>query len=1096
MDLEPLLAPRSIAVVGATDRPGSYADQTLRNLAAIGFEGPVWGVHPTRREVHERPCVPTVADLPEPVDAVVVAIPAAGVPAVVEQAGARGCGGAVVYAAGFGEVAEGAALEAQLRVAALRHDFPVCGPNCDGIVAFPSRAALWGDALRPREGGHVALVAQSGNVAVNALGSARGLRLHTVVSCGNQAVVGAVDWLDALAGREGVRSVALFLEADGDGRRLCEALAHCAEAGVGVAVLKVGASAAGASAAAAHTGAVAGDHAAFRALVEEAGAAWCEDVHDLLEVAKALAVAGARPRGDGGTAILTCSGGDSGLGADEAERRGLELPPLAAATRERLRALLPAAATLANPLDYTALIWGEADILRDTIVAVGDDEAVDHVLVFYDQPPGLEGAIGEEWDAVRVGIRAGAAASARAHAGGLHPPRAARRRGRLRAGRCRRARRRGPAHGRWPARRRCAGRPGTRPAAQHRGGRRARRAGCLAGRGEREGAAGRRRGDRSRGRLVSDEEDAAACAAELGGPVALKLVAPELRHKTEAGALALDLADEPAVRAAYRRLAESNGHAGARVLVEAMAPPGLELLVSARRDAVVPVLTVGLGGVWTEALGDAVVVPLPADPARVERALRSLRAAPLLTGGRAGAPLDVSAAAALAARAGDLLLEHGLELLELNPVLVGARGAVAVDALARAGAHSPDQEGPQAAMNEIAAKLGEVGLPAPVSELAAREWDAIVVGGGHNGLTAAAYLARAGSSVLVLERRERLGGACTLERPFPDERFVVSPCAYVVGLLDELVIRELDLRRRGFECYVADPNLWVPFEDGTSFGQWLDDNRTQANLEELGVSRADIDGYWRYEHLFDSIRRKLRTGPRDTWVGDTPTRAEIEELLDGEQEMLDIVFEASIAEVLDDHVSDQRIKDALFGQGVIAAYGGPKDPGTASIKLMHYQGDLEGGGPVWGYVRGGMGMISFALADAAAEAGAVLACGVPVAAIVPEHGVVLEDGTRIRAPDRRVQRRPQGGPAPPGVSGRAGRLPRAPGGVEGPQPGGEVQRRPERPARVDRGARRDLARPGHDRPHRRPRGRPARVRGLRAGRAGRGLRGGLHPDGL
>ena len=136
-------------------------------------------------------------------------------------------------------------------------------------------------------------------------------------------------------------------------------------------------------------------------------------------------------------------------------------------------------------------------------------------------------------------------------------------------------------------------------------------------------------------------------------------------------------------------------------------------------------------------------------------------------------------------------------------------------------------------MNEIAAKLGEVGLPAPIKELAAKRWDVVVVGGGHNGLTAAAYLARAGQSVLVLERRERLGGACTLERPFADQRYSVSPCAYVVGLLDELVIQELDLRQRGFECYVADPNLWVPFEDGTSFGQWLDDAKTQRNLEEL-----------------------------------------------------------------------------------------------------------------------------------------------------------------------------------------------------------------------------------------------------------------------
>ena len=300
-------------------------------------------------------------------------------------------------------------------------------------------------------------------------------------------------------------------------------------------------------------------------------------------------------------------------------------------------------------------------------------------------------------------------------------------------------------------------------------------------------------------------------------------------------------------------------------------------------------------------------------------------------------------------------------------------------------------------MNQIAAKLGEIGLPMPVKELAARSWDAVIVGGGHNGLTAAAYLAKAGQSVLVLERRERLGGACTLERPFPDQRYSVSPCAYVVGLLDEVVIDELRLRKRGFECYVADPNLWVPFEDGTSFGQFLDDAKTQQNLEQLKVSKRDIEGYWAYEHLFDEIRQRLRTRGRDTWRGDTPTRDEIEDLLQGEQTMIDIVFNASISDVLDDHMSDQRLKDALFGQGVIAAYGGPKDPGTASIKLMHYQGDLEGQGPVWGYVKGGMGMVSFAIADAAKEAGATLATGVLVSAITPGEGVTLEDGTVIRA---------------------------------------------------------------------------------------------------
>jgi phytoene dehydrogenase-like protein len=301
------------------------------------------------------------------------------------------------------------------------------------------------------------------------------------------------------------------------------------------------------------------------------------------------------------------------------------------------------------------------------------------------------------------------------------------------------------------------------------------------------------------------------------------------------------------------------------------------------------------------------------------------------------------------------------------------------------------------ARNEIAASLGEVGLPMPVSELAAREWDAVVVGGGHNGLTAAAYLARAGRSVLVLERRERLGGACTLERPFADERFLVSPCAYVVGLLDKVVINELDLERRGLRYWMADPNLWVPFEDGTSFGQWLDDSRTQANLEELGVSKRDIDGYWAYEELFDQVRRRLRKGDRDTWAGDAPTRQEIEHLVGGDPTMIDLLFEASIAEVLDDHISDERLKTALFGQGIIGTWGGPREPGTASIKLMHFQGDMTGQGPLWGYVEGGMGMVSFAIADAAREAGAALACGVAVAEIVPGEGVTLEDGTRVRA---------------------------------------------------------------------------------------------------
>ena len=389
----------------------------------------------------------------------------------------------------------------------------------------------------------MALVSQSGNVAVNALATRRGLRLHTVVSCGNSVALDPADWVAALAAEERVGSIALYLEDDCDGARLCEALARCAERGVGVAVLKVGTSAAGAVAAAAHTGAVAGDQRVFRALVEEAGAAWAEDVHELLELAKVLAVPGSHPLGDGGLAVLTCSGGDSALAADECERIGLRLPPLEPATAERLRELLPDAATVGNPLDYTALIWGEVETLRDIIAATGADPGIDQLLVLYDQPAGIDGAPDASWAAVREGILAGAAASRVPVSVALHAARAARRRG----GRALRGRR-------GPAGRRAAHRARLRGRAAQAAGRRA-----PAARDRRHGAVRSPTGAADGwlaeheakqllraarlpvvdGRLVAGEDDAAAALAELGGPVAVKLSAPTLRHKTEAGALVL-----------------------------------------------------------------------------------------------------------------------------------------------------------------------------------------------------------------------------------------------------------------------------------------------------------------------------------------------------------------------------------------------------------------------------------------------------------------------------------------------------------------------------------------------------------------------------
>jgi acetyl-CoA synthetase len=448
---------------------------------------------------------------------------------------------------------------------------------------------------------------------------------------------------------------------------------------------------AGAAAAAAHTGAVAGDQRVFRALVEESGAAWAEDVHDLLELAKTLAVPDAGS--GGGLAILTCSGGDSALAADECARMGLSLPPLGEDAAARLRELLPDAATVGNPLDYTALIWGDVELLRDIVVTVGADSAVDRILIFYDQA--ADAGRGGSWAAVREGIRAGAAACQvpvmvsstlpellDEHAAGAF----------IDAG--------VPAVAGLRTGLRCAAAlvaPRADPARLREIGTTARSARAAAPPGAAASPAlnGRRwlseheakellRADALPvvdGRLVSSEDDTVVALSELGGHVAVKLSAPSMHHKADVGALVLGVRTEEDARAAHRRLA-ALGIEDARVLVERMADPGAELLVSARTNAVVPCLVVAAGGIWTEALRDTAVVPLPAAPERVEWAIRGLRAAAIFTGARGIPALDVTAAAQLAAAAGELLLRHGLELLELNPVLVHEHGAIAVDALA------------------------------------------------------------------------------------------------------------------------------------------------------------------------------------------------------------------------------------------------------------------------------------------------------------------------------------------------------------------------------------------------------------------------------
>ena len=718
IDLRPLFAPRSIAVVGASPR-GGLGGTVRDNLAIMRSETRCHFVNPRYAEVSGQRCYPTLGDLPERPDTVILAVNPLRATRFTQDAADAGVPSLVIPGGGVVEGGEAAAeMQRQVREIAIRHGIALLGPNCMGMVDWTTNSTNYiGDVNPWLPRGHVAALAQSGSVT-DAFIHAPGTRIgfSRIVSVGAEAVLDVCDYLAYCLDDPETHAVMLFVEGF---KRPERVLALCDRAlvmGKPIMAVKVGRSPQAQAAAVAHSGSLAGEDRVTDAALAAAGVIRCADLDELMETAELVAGTGRLHRGvgRGRTGVVTVSTGEASLVADLADRTGIDLPQVPARARDAILRELPTMGYIGNPLDP----WGAADApiaYRASFEALAASGAYDVLAVVHDSPfrdlpsevevardvsTALINATADRPDLlpVYVSLTSGDLSEQVKQtldaAGGMPMLRGATEAFGAIASLARweqwRAVRpvRGPWRDAWPA---LAGDrtpwgvddvldPLARSVA-------AKRRIALPEREslERLAAFGV---PVTRALAVPANPDAAENARRAlgGGPVALKLDAINLAHKTEAGGVRLGLADAASVRAAVPALVAAAERAGATLrglLVEPMASAGVELIVGGRRDAVFgPVVLVGLGGILAEVLDDVVVLLAPAPEAEVRRRLEGLRGAAILRGVRGRPGVDFESLAALVSAVGQLLVEDSAVVeVDLNPVIASRDGAVAVDAL-------------------------------------------------------------------------------------------------------------------------------------------------------------------------------------------------------------------------------------------------------------------------------------------------------------------------------------------------------------------------------------------------------------------------------
>lgn len=692
--LREFFAPRSIAVVGASETSG-WARFFVGSAVAAGFDGPLIPVHPVHKTVFGRKAVPSLRDLPEPVDLAFIMAPLPAVEDVLEDAGAAGVRGAVVLASGYREVGGGGqALQDHLAAHAAAHGVTLLGPNCLGFLNAHARTAAFALTVpTPLVAGPVGVALQSGALAsvMLAFAKAHAIGVSTLTSLGNEAMISTVDVINYLIEDDQTTVIALFLEAISDPQAFAAAAARADSAGKPIVALKAGSSQAGSAAALAHTGSIAGDDAVVDAALRQYHVARVSSIEELLSTAAVLGYSG-WPRGRR-MGVVTASGGACDLIADRATAEGIEIPRFSEATASAIASHLPPFAEVHNPLDVTGYFLANrrasaltaADLALDAAV---DDPGLDFVLfsglTLPDaRPPDerLAAALEERvaWLADRIGsapipvipvsytcIDLSDYGRTLLTKHGIH----------LLAGMDLGVRSIGHAL-RWLDGR---GRLATTPSAIT--PRLVRMSGPWPEADARDllaafGVAS------VPSTMVKASSEAVDAATRFGYPVVLKISSAAVTHKSDIGGVALDLRTDQDVVAAYDRLvtvaADIDG-----VSVAPMRTGGVELLAGVTVDATFgPVLAVGLGGIWVEVLGDVSLRVLPVDQAEVLHMLGELRGAPLLTGGRGRIAADLDALAGAIASIGDAALSLGnaLRSLEVNPLWVNGDQIEALDVL-------------------------------------------------------------------------------------------------------------------------------------------------------------------------------------------------------------------------------------------------------------------------------------------------------------------------------------------------------------------------------------------------------------------------------